>query len=135
MGDEAVSEVWVTRALQRLGDTMAPDVGFLSGQNWALKSLSAILWSKTTEPEPVGYRLAADADPRVRRVLAMHLVQNQANEFATSLNSSRHDASVAATRRSGIRVALIDLLREDPCFSVRSAAAGAMSTALPAAKS
>lgn len=52
IGDPAVSEVWVTRALQRLGDTMAPDVGFLSGQNWALKSLSAISWAKTTKPEP-----------------------------------------------------------------------------------
>ena len=65
IGDESVSELWATRALQRLGDTMAPDLGFLSGQNWALRSFSAILWSKTTEPEPVGYRLAADTDVRV----------------------------------------------------------------------
>ena len=39
VGDETVSEYWATRALQRLGDTVAPDVGFLSGQNWALKLL------------------------------------------------------------------------------------------------
>jgi hypothetical protein len=99
VGDAAASELWVTRALQRLGDTMAPDVGFLSGQNWALRSFSAILWSKTTEPEPVRYCLAADADVRVRRVLALHLVQSQADEDSGTLIVSPRGALAAEKRR------------------------------------
>ncbi len=134
VGDEAVSELWVTRALQRLGDAMAPDVGFLSGQNWALKSLSAILWSRTTAPEPVGYRLAGDPDVRVRRVLASHLVQSQADEDAGTLAVSPGGASAAARRRDA-RATLLGFLREDPCFSVRAAATAATSTASAAAKS
>lgn len=133
VGDEAVSELWVTRALQRLGDTMAPDVGFLSGQNWALKSFSAILWSKTTEPEPVGYRLAADTDVRIRRVLALHLVQSQADEDAGTLVVSPSGASAAAKRRDA-RTTLLGFLREDPCFSVRTAATATTPTASAAAK-
>ena len=133
VGDEAVSELWVTRALQRLGDAMAPDVGFLSGQNWALKSFSAILWSKTTEPEPVGYRLAADADVRVRRVLALHLIQSQADEDAGTLTVSPSGASASAKRRD-VRTTLLGFLREDPCFSVRKAATAATPTASTAPK-
>lgn len=133
VGDEAVSEIWVTRALQRLGDTMAPDVGFLSGQNWALKSLSAILWSKTTEPEPVGYRLTADADVRVRRALALHLVQSQADEDAGTLVVPPSGASAAAKRRNA-RATVLELLRGDPCFSVRAAATAATPTASTVAK-
>lgn len=117
IGDESVSELWVTRALQRLGETVAPDVGFLSGQNWALRSFAAILWSKTTEPAPVGYRLAADPDVRVRRALAMDLVQGQDEEDA----GTRNGATTAAKRREA-RTALLEFLREDPCFSVRAAA-------------
>lgn len=75
VGDDTVSEYWMTRALQRLGDTMTPDVGFLSGLDWALKSLAAILWAKTTKPTPVGYRLADDSDVRVRRALALAVAE------------------------------------------------------------
>ncbi|KYH43992.1 hypothetical protein AZH51_04395 [Branchiibius sp. NY16-3462-2] len=121
IGDEAASEVWVTRALQRLGDTMAPDVGFLSGQNWALRSLSAILWAETTQPDPVGYRLAADADVRVRRALAVHLIKSQASEKAGTLVVSQTGAPEAARRRDA-RTAILTVLQEDPCFSVRAAA-------------
>lgn len=121
VGDETVSEYWVTRALQRLGDTMAPDVGFLSGQNWALKSLAAILWSKTTDPEPVGYRLAGDPDVRVRRALAVHLVQSQSVDDAGGLAGLPRDAS-ASDKRGSARATLLDLLRQDPCFTVRAAA-------------
>ena len=128
IGDAAVSELWVTRSLQRLGDTMAPDVGFLSGQNWALKSLSAILWSKTTEPEPVGYRLAADPDVRVRRALALHLVQSQAAENAGTSTVSPRGASAVEKRRDA-RATLLDFLRDDRCFSVRAAAKAATPTA------
>ena len=120
IGDESVSEVWVTRALQRLGETMAPDVGFLSGQNWALKSLAAILWSKTTVPEPVGYRLAADPDVRVRRALATHLSQSQATD-ALEPPDSRATAPAAAANRLA-REAVLALMRDDPAFSVRAAA-------------
>lgn len=120
VNDPGVSEVWVTRALQRLGDTMAPDIGFLSGQNWALRSFSAILWSKFTQPEPVGYRLAADGDVRVRRALAVHLVQCQGDEDEERLTESDGGAS-AKERRRHIRATILDLLREDPRFSVRAA--------------
>ncbi len=133
IGDESVSELWATRALQRLGDTMAPDLGFLSGQNWALRSFSAILWSKTTEPEPVGYRLAADTDVRVRRVLAQHLVESQDDEDAGTLVVPSSGASAAARRRDA-RAAILSLLREDPCFSVRAAATATKSTASTASK-
>jgi hypothetical protein len=121
VGDDTVSEVWTTRAFQRLGDTMAPDIGFLSGQNWALKSLAAILWSKTTEPAPVGYRLASDADVRVRRALAVHLAESQADEDAGILAEVTGGASGAAHRREA-RASLLRVLQDDPCFSVRAAA-------------
>ena len=127
VGDEAVSELWVTRALQRLGDTMAPDVGFLSGQNWALKSFSATLWSRRTKPDPVGYRLAVDPDVRVRRTLAAQLLQSQHEEDVGTLTVSSNGASTAATRRHA-RAALLKVLRGDPCFSVRSAASATLST-------
>lgn len=118
VGDESVSELWATRALQRLGETMAPDVGFLSGQNWALRSLAAILWSKTTEPEPVGRRLAADPDVRVRRALALNLRQSQAQEDDGPPSMSPRARTVAERRRKS-RAALLEFLSEDPCFSVR----------------
>lgn len=122
IGDETVSEVWATHALQRLGATMAPDVGFLSGLDWALRSFSATLWAKTTQPEPVGYRLATDADVRVRRTFAMQLVLRQAEDeraFSSSSSSDTH----ADQRRHETRAAILKILRDDPCFSVRVAAA------------
>lgn len=121
VGDDTVSEVWATRAVQRLGDTMAPDVGFLSGQNWALKSLAAILWAKTTEPAPVGYRLAADPDVRVRRALAAHLTASQADEDAVT-QPQGVSATDGADHRREAQTSLLKLLQSDPCFSVRAAA-------------
>jgi hypothetical protein len=127
VGDDSASAYWVTRALQRLGDKMAPDVGLLSGQNWALKSFAAILWAKTTEPEPVGYRLATDSDVRVRRALAMHLAESERDEAAGTLKvKSSVPAAVAKPRAA--RAALLNVLRQDPCFSVRSAATTGAST-------
>ncbi|WP_419703008.1 hypothetical protein [Promicromonospora sp. NFX87] len=129
IGDEAVSELWATQALQRLGDTMAPDVGFLSGQHWALRSFSAFLWSKTTEPEPVGHRLAADPDVRVRRALALHLAQDQANEDVDIVSAASNGASAAARRRD-VRTTILGVLRDDPCFSVRKATVAATPPAM-----
>lgn len=129
IGDDTVSELWATRALQRLGETMAPDVGFLSGQNWALRSLAAILWSKTTAPTPVGYRLAADPDVRVRRALALHLVQA---ETGADGDAQAGSGGAGAAGRRDTRSEVVRLLLEDPCFSVR-VAAGAASNASPTA--
>jgi hypothetical protein len=120
IGDDTVSEAWVTRALQRLGDTMAPDIGFLSGQNWALKSLAAIMWSRTATPAPVGFRLAVDADVRVRRALALHLIAVQTEDGDPSKGSAAADA----TRIRELRSEILQLLRRDPSFSVRIAAGG-----------
>lgn len=105
VGDEAASEYWVTRALQRLGDALVGDVGFLSGQGTALKSLAGILWSKNPAPAPVGLRLAADEDPEVRRALARALADHPADN----------------TNAGRLRAHVIAQLAMDPCFSVRSA--------------
>lgn len=107
VGDDSVSEYWVTRALQRLGDALAGDVGFLSGQGWALKSLAAILWAKSPTPAPVGYRLATDADVRVRRALAAALAGQPVDETSDEGKLPRQVAAV---------------LTKDPCHSVREAA-------------
>lgn len=122
IGDGTVSEVRTTQALQRLGETVSSDVGFLSGQNWALRSLSAILWSETTTPDPVGNRLAADRDVRVRRTLALHLAQNQARESDGTAPTASSDSSFAERRREA-REAVLRILREDPSYSVRTVAA------------
>lgn len=114
VGDDGVSAYWVTVALQTLGDTMAPDVGFLSGQDWALKSFAAILWSQTPEPAPVGYRLAADPDVRVRRALATHLVEHSLAQDAVTAEEQ--------TSRPSVRAEVLAILLKDPCFSVRKAA-------------
>lgn len=122
IGNETSSEVWTTQALQSLGETIYPDIGFLSGQNWALRSLSAILWSQSTEPDPVGYRLATDPDVRVRRTLALQLVQNQVEEEADTALAVLGQSGSAELRRK-TRDAVLAILREDSSFGVRSAAA------------
>lgn len=104
---EDVSDYWLTRAFQRLGEAMSPDVGFLSGGDWALRSLAALLWAKTGNPPRVGHRLAADLDVRVRRALAR------------SLADGGSDAPTGDAREE-VRA----LLTTDPCYSVRTAAAG-----------
>ena len=115
IGDPTVSEVWATRAVQRLGAVMAPDVGFLSGQNWALRSLAAILWARTLEPRPVGTRLAADPDVRVRRALADALC----DQGTSDTTADRDDTDTQAAERTETRDKLLVLLRADVCFSVR----------------
>ena len=118
IGDPTVSEVWVTRAVQRLGPVMAPDVGFLSGQDWALRSLAAILWARTTKPTPVGARLAVDPDVRVRRALVKALRARQAGDATVD----RDNMDVLAARRIESREKLLALLRDDVCFTVRAEA-------------
>lgn len=108
VGDESVSEYWVTRALQRLGEALAADVGFLSGQGWALRSLAALQWVKTTRPTPVGGRLAVDPDVRVRRALATAL-----SEITEAAEETDRDLEMA-------RTTVLKMLSADPCYSVRS---------------
>lgn len=93
------NDYWVTRALQQTPELLTNDVGFLSGQGWALRSLAAITWCKTgTEPIHVGLKLARDTDPRVRRALAGAL----------------SDAPAGPNRDK-----VHEVLLGDPCFSVR----------------
>lgn len=106
IGDD-VSDYWLTRAFQRLGDAMSPDAGFLSGGDWALRSLAALLWARTGSPPRVGHRLLADADVRVRRALARSLADEASG-------------IPAGDAREEVR----ELLTADPCHSVRTAAAG-----------
>lgn len=108
VGDESVNEYWVTRAFQRLGEALAADVGFLSGQGWALRSLAALQWVKTTRPAPVGGRLAVDPDVRVRRALATAL-----SEVTQAAEETDQDLELA-------RTAVLKILSADPCYSVRS---------------
>lgn len=99
----------MTRALQRLGDALAGDVGFLSGQGPALKSLAASLWSKTATPAPVGLRLAADSDAHVHRALARALADQPADKSPES---------------GKLRAQVVAHLAQDPCYSVRKATLG-----------
>ena len=46
------------------------DLGFLSGQGCAARSLAAAIWARHPFPPHLGARLATDLDPRVRRALA-----------------------------------------------------------------
>ncbi|KRA30030.1 MULTISPECIES: hypothetical protein [unclassified Nocardioides] len=120
IGDDRVAEVWAARAIQRLGDTMTPDIGFLSGQGWAFKSLAAILWARTVEPVAVGDRLASDPDPRVRRAFAAELVACQTRDDAAR-RGDRATSRANAVRRD-TRAILLAKLQADPRFSVRVAA-------------
>ncbi len=106
IGDD-VSDYWLTRAFQRLGDAMSPDVGFMSGGEWAQRSLAALLWARTGSPPTVGRRLLADTDVRVRRALAQSLADEASNIPA-----------------GDAREEVWELLAADPCHSVRTAAAG-----------
>lgn len=108
VGDETVAEVWVTRALQQLGELMTPDTGFLSGQGWALRSFAAILWAKSPQPAPVGYRLAIDPDVRVRRALASALSKAEIKSTPAGTTDPRDD--------------VLKILNNDTRFSVRHAA-------------
>lgn len=108
IGDETVAEVWVTKTLQQLGEVLAPDVGFLSGQDWALRSFAAILWARSAKPTSVGNRLAADPDVRVRRVLASSLAQEEIEPVYDDFIDRRED--------------VLKMLANDPRFSVRQAA-------------
>lgn len=108
VGDETVAEYWLTRALQRLGEALASDAGFLSGQGWALRSLAGLQWVKTARPAPVGRRLAVDPDVRVRRALASALAKITPPEAGD-------DEEVRSAR-----AAVLEALRADPCYSVRN---------------
>ncbi|WP_328439728.1 hypothetical protein [Nocardia puris] len=103
LGEDDTSDYWSARTLQKLGDTLRDDIGFLSAQSWPLRSLAAILWVKHGRPIHVGERLAKDDDVRVRRVLA---------DALASSSSSTHQTAVH------------DILANDPAFSVRAKLSG-----------
>lgn len=89
----------VARALQRMGNAIDNDLGFLAGQSWSLRSLAAVRWVEHSEPEHLGQYLASDSDARVRHALADSL----AGVFPTPAQ--------ADVRK---------ILGEDPAYSVRS---------------
>lgn len=92
------TSVWATRALWRLGDVLSEEMGFLSGQGWALRVLAARLWAHASEAFYIGLRLARDPDSRVRQSLAEAIV-----------SAPHHENHVEPLR----------LLRDDAHFSVR----------------
>jgi hypothetical protein len=104
LGSSHRSDYWPTRVLQCLGDALNDDLGFLSGQGWALRSLAAILWAKRSVPAHVGRRLATDDDARVRRALASALADVEPTpEQAEARQLLKEDAaySVRFLLRSG----------------------------------
>ena len=100
IGPDDRSGYWATRALRQLQDTDAlnDDLGFLSGQGCAARSLAAAIWARHPSPPHLGARLATDLDPRVRRALAEGL--------------SKVDP---ASEQMDVR----QLLVRDPAYSVR----------------
>ena len=97
------SDYWLTRALQRLGDALKDDLGFLVSQGWALRSLAGILWAEHGGPVHIGTRLSMDPAVRVRRALA---------------------GSLAGSHMDEPRVAAFERLAQDSGYSVRAALHG-----------
>ena len=95
-------DCWSTRALQVLTDDLPSEiVPVLATLGWPLRSLAAIVWAKSGNPDSsLGAALASDPDPRVRRALAGALA-----------------AVPASPRTDSVR----RQLAADPRFSVRSA--------------
>lgn len=99
VGVDHDADYYVTRALQELQSELGEYVPFLIRHGWALRSLAAIVWSKTTSLSyEVGEALAADPDPRVRRALA------------NAVGSDSSERTAAAREH----------LAADPCYSVRT---------------
>lgn len=64
----------VAHALQQLDTNLDDALPYLATLGWALRSLAAIHWARSsTAPARIGQALASDADPRVRRALAREL--------------------------------------------------------------
>lgn len=99
LGVSDLSDYWVARVLQHLGEALDDDLGFLAGQSWAPRALAAVRWVKHSVPEHLGLRLAADADPRVRCAFA---------------------EALAETAPTPEHVKVRQLLSEDLAYSVRS---------------
>jgi hypothetical protein len=115
LGSDQETDYWATRTLQRLGsEALAYDVGFLCGQGWAMRSLAAIVWASSGEPQHIGVRLANDDDVRVRYALA---------EAVSDALQSRKRATGDLVQEALIHVG--DLLLDDPSFRVRTRASGA----------
>lgn len=72
LGATEDGDYWSTRALQVLADDLPPEiVPVLATLGWPLRSLAAIVWAKTGNPDgSLGAALANDPDQRVRRALA-----------------------------------------------------------------
>ncbi|GAA1560486.1 hypothetical protein [Kribbella lupini] len=98
LGGGRKSDYWPTRALQKLGSVLKEDLGYLTAQGWALRSLAAIVWATDGETQYIGLRLAQDPDVRVRQALAKALADQPARDYQ-------------ATARKQ--------LERDPAFSVR----------------
>lgn len=98
IGSSEGADWYVTRTLQIL-NTDERDLPFLATQPyWALRSLAAITWTRSSTAAPeIGRLLAEDADPRVRRALASALAESP-NPAAPELRQH---------------------LTTDPCHSVR----------------
>jgi len=107
VGSDNGADYRIARALQELDIDLDDSLPYLARLGWALRSVAAINWVKSsTAPEQVGRALASDPDPRVRRALA--------RELASSEPSERRDA-VRARLSEDVRYSVRSLLAEaDP---------------------
>lgn len=64
----------ITQALQVVQSELRDSAALLAQGGWALRSLAAILWAKSSDlPYELGMTLSRDAEPTVRRTLAHEL--------------------------------------------------------------
>lgn len=100
IGSSEHADWYVTHTLRRLNTDNGRDLPFLATQpHWALRSLAALTWARSSTAAPeIGRLLAEDADPRVRRALASALAESPTNPATAELREH---------------------LTADPCYSVR----------------
>jgi hypothetical protein len=97
-------EYYLTRALQVLRSELGEIVTILAKSGWALRSLAAITWAKSSGlPAELGEELSRDPNVRVRRALAQEILKSNA----------AHTNSVRTTLESDPRWSVRSILRSE----------------------